>query len=94
MSRTYRQEGFFQHRSPGGTGKVRDYIKRMAPKLSSQQFYEKGLFVVAGFLTKFVRESNTQEMSKTRGLVSSPSLLNGLSKYQYEADVEMVSPKR
>lgn len=62
----YPLEDVFQCRSPCGTGKIRDYIKRIALKLSDHHFFGEDLGKIIDSLTKFVEEANIQEMLETQ----------------------------
>lgn len=83
-----------QHRSPCETGEARDYIKRMALKMSDHDCSEEELIMVVDLLTKFVKKANTREMSEAMVLVALPSFLNEFAKSQYAAGAEMMSPEK
>lgn len=74
-------------------GNVRDYIKRMALKLSNHHFSGEDLIMVIDFLSRFVRDENIQEIFEAQTPVALPSFLKGFSRNQYEAGPEMVSPE-
>jgi len=90
--RMYRLTDTTTHRSSRGTGKVRDYIKRMEIRLSQHHFSGKDPIMVLDFLSRFVREAEIQEMSEAQALLALPSFLNGFAKSQYEA-AERVNPQ-
>lgn len=53
-----RQKDASHQRSSGRTGEVRDYIKRIALKLSNNHSFVREPIMVINFLTVFVRAAN------------------------------------
>lgn len=94
LYRTYRLEDVSHHHKPRGTCAKQKYIKRMALKLSDHHFSEKDTITVADFLTRFVWEANTQEISGAQALVALFSCIEEFAETQYYAGAEMMSPEK
>jgi len=90
--RSYRLTDTSTRRSSRGTGKVRDYIKRMEIRLAQHHFSGSDPIGVLDFLSRFTREAEIQEMSEAQALLSLPHFLSGFARSQYEA-AERVNPQ-
>lgn len=67
------------------TAKVKDHIKRLKVGMDNLTFDGKDPIMIFDFLSRFVSEANTLEMSEPQAFVAIPHFLSGFALDQYRA---------
>lgn len=76
-----------QHRTSNGTGKIRNYIERVALKLSRQHFSGEHPMMVIDSLTRFIEEANIWKMTEVQAFIAFPSFFKRFAKSKHEKRV-------
>ncbi|CAN8069510.1 unnamed protein product [Agarophyton chilense] len=83
--RYYRLENSSLDRTPRGTGRVKDCIKRMQLSLRNQSFSGEDPILVLYFLARFVAEADILGLTEGQAFIALPYFMKGLAEDQYNS---------